>query len=139
MPAANVGPIVAAVIAAISGLVIGEASQNAMIGASGTRAASSPATSGNTVIPQTGVSAPIKPARPIMRSSRPRKAAAIKAIAPEAVIAAVRPTATAMTGAIRTRFQAANRAAAMVCSGSTATASNPAAIKARYRAGRSIP
>ncbi|GFE52035.1 hypothetical protein So717_37880 [Roseobacter cerasinus] len=61
----------------MAGSVIGEDSQNAMIGASGTPAASNPAIKGNTVTPQTGVMAPISDAATTVRSVLPSNAPAM--------------------------------------------------------------
>ena len=67
------------------GSINGEASQNAITGASGTPVASSAAITGMTPQEQNGESAPIRLAKTIMISARPVKARAIRFSAPLAL------------------------------------------------------
>ena len=69
----------------IDGSISGEASQNAITGASGTPVASSAAITGMTPQEQNGDSAPIRLATTIMTAGRPVNARAIRFSAPLAL------------------------------------------------------
>ena len=117
LPIAKLRPRVAAVVASIAGSVTGEDSQNAMIGASGTPAASNPAIKGSTVTPHTGVMAPKSDAANTVRSVLPSNAPAMWASAPLAMIQAARTMPGMTIGATTIRPHMTNLAASAARSG----------------------
>ena len=116
-PMAKAGPRTAHVTANIAGSVTGEESQNAMMGASGTPAASNPVINGSTVTPQTGVTAPIADAITIVEAGRPWNHFAVTAPAPLAATHADRISPIAIVGATSTKLSSTNRRVSWAFSG----------------------
>ena len=83
----------------IVGPVIGEESQNAMMGASGTPDARNPVVRGNTVTPHTGVTAPIPEAITTVAKGRPLNHRAAMVAAPLAATHAEMNSPTAIINA----------------------------------------
>ena len=123
---ANSSPRVAAVTASMAGSVMGDDSQKAITGASGTPAASSPAISGRTVTPQTGVTAPIAEANRMTFSMCPANMRAMPSPAPLAMIQAASRIPGITMGATETRLSATNANRPAVRSG---TSRSPPAIR----------
>ena len=92
LPIANDQPSVATVADRSAGPVIGDDSQNAITGASGTPPANNPAISGRTVTPQTGSSAPTTEDARTVQAVLPLNTAATWPPAPLAMIQAVSTT-----------------------------------------------
>ena len=102
-------PTPAAVSTNISGSMIGDASQKAMTGASGTPARSIAAMRGMTPHEQNGDRAPTTAARTTVRPGLPEKARAIRRSAPLAAAYAAMATARTRKGAIPTSAPATKR------------------------------
>ena len=127
---ANPVPIPAAVRTNISGSMTGEASQNAMTGASGTPAWSIAAISGMTPQEQNGESAPKRAASVTVRSGLPEKTRATSRSDPLAAAYAAIPTARARKGAMETSASRTKRTLGRSCAGLTTPRTRSAAKRA---------